>query len=150
MPKIKEFDLSSYTDSQYRSILIEGLQKKLKTLSVHGAKAKDGSRIWGIEISDEDFAAFKNSDKAKSLLRKEYEQKVAEAKESYAKLKKKLDFCLKDVKSYTKLCEVLDDFTYCGAIEELQTFEKRYLQGNSPSKAVYRARLKDYYKIDCA
>ena len=150
MPKVKVFNNQDYKDSDYRSLLFQALEQKCNKLIFEGASIKSANiRIYDIKISNEDFETFKKSEKANRLLFLNYEKVKKEKIDKYDLLKKKLDYCLFDVKSYKKLIENIDEFTYCGATNELQVFEKRYLKSNGYSKALYRARLQEFSKIDC-
>lgn len=150
MPKIKVFNNQDYKDSDYKEILISQIEKKCNTINVNGATVKSANiRIYDIKISNEDFELFKKSDKANRLLFLRYEKSKKEKVDKYNLLKKKLDYCLFDVKSYKKLIENIDEFTYCGATNELQVFEKRYLKSNGYTKSLYRARFQEFIKIDC-
>lgn len=150
MPKIKVFNKDDFKDSDYKEVLISQIEKKCKGTNVNGAIIRSANiRIYDITISNEDFELFKKSDKANRLLFLRYEKSKKEKIDKYNLLKKKLDYCLFDVKSYKKLIDNIDEFTYCGATNELQVFEKRYLKSNGYTKSLYRARLQDFMKIDC-
>jgi len=144
------FDITTVTDNKFKSILINEIENKMKKCSVSGATPKRSNcRIWDINISDEDFEQFKKSDKAYNLLLKDYKKQFKDKVTKYKDLKAKLDFCLSDVKPYLKLIDNIDKFTYCGAITELEAFNKRYLNTRAVSKAVYRARLQQFNKMEC-
>lgn len=146
----KEFNMEEINDNQFREVLMNELEAKMKRTTYHGASKKTVTiRMWDIDISDEDFKKFKESDKAYELLHAKYNKKKKETVNKFKKLKEKCDYCLHDVKPYKKLIENIDEFTYCSATTELEMFEKRYMKSNGYTKAVYRARLQAFNKIEC-
>ena len=149
MPKVQEFSLDLFSEDDVRKVLEKELKQKLLKVS-HKGMSVAALRWIDTIVSEEDLAAFMESKECESALQKQYKADIAEKKAKYDSLRKKLDYCLHDVKSYNALVKVIDEFTYCGAISELQVLETRYLRGNGYTKAKYRARAQEFNKIQCA
>lgn len=146
--KVSEFKIDIFN---VEDALKELIKEKMKGVSVYGAKAIDPYLSVGkIDISEEYLSSFKKSNVFKKICKSKYEKSIADKKARYSTLRLKLDFCLNDVKSYQKLLINIDEFSYCGAITELEAFEKRYLKSNGYTKALYRARAQEFSKIKCS
>lgn len=150
MPKIQEFNIKNYGEYEIKELLKNELVEKANKINFHGATMKFESR-WNsnLSISKEDIEKFKTSSICLKLLKKKYEEDKQNKIEIYEELRTKLDYCLFDVKPYLKLCEAIDEFTYCGATNELDIFKNRYLKGKGYTRAKYRARREEFSKIKC-
>lgn len=146
--KVNSFNID---DFNVIGVIKDELKNKMKDVSFYGVKAKDPYiSVSNIHISDEDIVGFKNSNVFEKICKEIYRKSIADKKAKYLKLKSKLDFCLNDVKPYQKLITNIEEFSYCGAISELEAFEKRYLKSSGYTKSLYRARLQEFSKIKCS
>lgn len=149
MPKIQEFNIGMYSNSDIVGVIEKEMMSNIKNMKYHGATITISSRWNQVKISNEDLEIFKKSPLAERLLYDKYKVDKKEKIDKYVKLKAKCDYCLYDVKSYLKLIENIDEFSYCGATTELQVFEKRYIKSNGYTRAIYRARAQEFSKIKC-
>lgn len=153
-PIKKDFNFKEYGRGDAHKILKKMLIEKMALVNIYGSKIDEKNlenslRYCSITISEEDMESFMHSEKFKKECENLYKESFKLKKEKYEKLKEKLDYCLHDVKPYRKLIENIGEFTYCGAISELEDLEKRYLKSKGYTKAVYRGRLQQFSKVDC-
>jgi len=156
MPKIKEFNIENYSKYDINEFVKKNLKEKAeklaKEVSFFGIKFTGSistCNYYACVISDEEIELLKIDIKFIKKLKEHHEKEKNKKVEKFNKLKLKTDYCLSDVKPYQKLLKILDEVTYCIAIDELEKIEKTYLKSNSSSKALYRSRASEYNKIEC-
>ncbi len=144
-----KFDPESISHDILKEVIEPILKDKLEALAINGVKnIKYKENTWNRDLSydiDTDNLSAKTIKQCNRLftIRMEAKNKVV------VDLLAKCDAVLFDVKSYPKFKEALFEMDLCKAETEMDDLLKRYIRGTAPSKAIYRARLQKFYKIQC-
>ena len=152
MPKAQPFNIEDGYKNILNKIIKEQVQDECMKINIHGVCISSFSRFDSTNykvLSEEEYQELIKKDEIIDLLKQHYETQKAEKIRIYEDLRARGDAILYDFKPYINLIKAIDEFSYCGASNEIEALLKKQTKGTSYTKAVYRARSQEYNKIKC-
>ena len=152
MPKAQPFNIEDGYRSILQNILKKKVQEECMKINILGVCITSFATYDNTnykQLSSEEYNELIKKDSIIDLLKQHYETEKAEKIKKYEALRARGDAILYDFKPYINLIKAIDEFSYCGASNEIETLLKKQTKGTSYTKAVYRARSQEYSKIKC-
>ena len=152
MPKAQPFNIEDGYKNILNKIIKKQVQDECMKINIHGVCISSFSRFDSTNykvLSEEEYNELIKKDEIIDLLKQDYETQKAEKIRIYEALRARGDAILYDFKPYINVIKAIDEFSYCGASNEIEALLKKQTKGSSYTKAVYRARSQEYSKIKC-
>ena len=152
MPKAQPFNIEDGYKNVLNKIIKEQVQDECMKINIHGVCISSFSRFDSTNykvLSEEEYQELIKKDEIIDLLKQHYETQKAEKIRVYEALRARGDAILYDFKPYINVIKAIDEFSYCGASNEIEALLKKQTKGSSYTKAVYRARSQEFNKIKC-
>lgn len=152
MPKSQQFNIEDGYKDILNKIIKKQVQDECMKINIHGvcitSFASYDNASYKV-LTDGEYQELIKKDEIIDLLKQHYETQKAEKIKKYESLRARGDVILYDFKPYINLIKAIDEFSYCGASNEIESLLKKQTKGSSYTKAVYRARSQEYSKIKC-
>ena len=152
MPKAQPFTIKDGYKEILNKIIKKQVQDECMKINIHGVCITSFPTYDNVNykaLTEEEYQELIKKDEVIDLLKQQYEAQKAEKIRLYTDLRARGDAILYDFKPYIKLIKAIDEFSYCGASNEIQSLLKKQTKGTSYTKAVYRARSQEFNKIKC-
>lgn len=142
MPKAQPFNIEDGYEDILNKILKKQVQDECMKINIHGvcitSFASYDNASYKV-LTDGEYQELIKKDEIIDLLKQHYETQKAEKIKKYESLRARGDVILYDFKPYINLIKAIDEFSYCGASNEIESLLKKQTKGSSYTKAVYRA-----------
>ena len=152
MPKAQPFNIEDGYKDILHKILKEQVQDECMKINIHGVGITSFSSYDNASykvLTDGEYQELIKKDSIIDLLKQHYETEKVEKIKKYEALRARGDAILYDFKPYINLIKAIDEFSYCGASNEIGVLLIKQTKGTSYTKAVYRARSQEFNKIKC-
>ena len=152
MPKTQPFNIEDGHRDILQNILKKQVQEECMKINIHGVHITSFANYDNTnykQLSEEEYQELIKKDEIIDLLKQHYETQKAEKIRVYEALRARGDAILYDFKPYINVIKAIDEFSYCGASNEIEALLKKQTKGSSYTKAVYRARSQEFNKIKC-
>ena len=152
MPKSQQFNIEDGYKDILNRIIKKQVQDECMKINIHGVcitsfPTYDNANYKA--LTEDEYQELIKKDEIIDLLKQNYETQKAEKIRIYEALRARGDAILYDFKPYINLIKAIDEFSYCGASNEIEALLRKQTKGTSYTKAVYRARSQEYSKIKC-
>ena len=152
MPKAQPFNIKDGYKDILNKIIKKQIQEECMKININGVYITSFASYDNTnykQLSEEEYQELIKKDEIIDLLKQHYETQKAEKIRVYEALRARGDAILYDFKPYINVIKAIDEFSYCGASNEIEALLKKQTKGSSYTKAVYRARSQEFNKIKC-
>ena len=152
MPKAQPFNIEDGYKDVLNKIIKKQVHEECMKINIHGVCISSFASYDNTSykaLSEEKYQELIKKDEIIDLLKQHYEIQKEEKIKRYESLRARGDAILYDFKPYINLIKAIDEFSYCGASNEIEALLKKQTKGSSYTKAIYRARSQEFSKIKC-